>query len=80
MQPWWRVVLHKEPRLKHMISKDIDEPITIVDNLTGIDASLVIPEMSHNITLVGAIAFFRTYVVLVSEEFQRLGDDENGII
>jgi hypothetical protein len=80
MQPWWRVVLHKEPRSKRMVSEDIDEPITIVDNLIRIDASLVILEMPHNITLVGTIAFFRTYVVLVSEELQRLGDDENGVI
>lgn len=63
-----------------MVFEDIDEAITIVDNLIGIDASLVIIEMPHNITLMGAIALSRTYVMLASEELQRPGDDENGAI
>jgi uncharacterized membrane protein len=44
-----------------MVFEDIDEPITIVNNLIGIDVSLVIIEMPHNITLMGAIALSRTY-------------------
>jgi len=70
----------KELGSKHMVFEDIDEPITIVDNLIGIDASLVILEMPHNITLVGAIALSRTYVVLASEDLQRPRDDENHTI
>jgi hypothetical protein len=34
--------------------------------------------MPHNITLMGAIAFFGMDVMLASEKLQRLGDDEDG--
>jgi hypothetical protein len=61
-----------------MVFKGIDELVTIVDNVIGIDTLLVIPEMPHNITLMGAIALFGMDVMLASEKLQRLGDDEDG--
>jgi hypothetical protein len=74
----WKVVLHKEPRSKHILVFDSDE-VTMLDNLIEVDVPLKIPKILRNITLVGAIELIGANAILAVEELQRLsGDDEVG--
>jgi hypothetical protein len=77
--PGWKVVLHKEPRSKHILVFDSDE-VTMLDNIIGVDVPLEIPEVPRNMALVGAIELTGVDAILVVEEFQRSSsDDEVGL-
>jgi hypothetical protein len=77
--PRWKVVLHKEPRSKHILVFDSDE-VTTLDNLIGVYVLLEIPKVPKNMALVGAIELTGADAILAVEKLQRsFGDDEVGL-
>ncbi len=77
--PGWKVVLHEEPRSKHILVSNSDE-VTMLDNLIGVDVPLEFPGVPRNMALVGAIELTRADAILAAEELQRSSsDDEVGL-
>ncbi len=74
--PWWKVVLHKEARFKHIIVENSEEISTPIDNVIGIEVPLIIPEVLGNIALVGAIELAGTEAILAVVGLQKPFDDE----
>jgi len=54
-QPWWKVVLHKEPHSKRVVIEIGEEQPVIQDNVISIKVLLEILDMPCNMVVVGAI-------------------------
>jgi hypothetical protein len=74
--PWWKVVIHKEARFKHIVVENREEISTPIDNVIGIEVPFIIPEVLSNATLVGAIELTRTEAILAVVGLQKPFDDE----
>jgi hypothetical protein len=69
--PWWKIVLHKEPRSKRVVIENNEEINILVDNVIDTEAPLQIPEALSDTTLVGAIELTRADAILTVEGLQR---------
>jgi hypothetical protein len=65
--PWWKIVLHKEPRSKQVVVENSKEINILVDNVIDTEAPLQIPEAPSDTTLVGAIELIRADAILATE-------------
>jgi len=73
---WWKVVLDKEARFKHIVAKTSEEINTPIDNVIRTKVPLIIPEVLNNITLVAAIELIRIEAILAAVGLQMPYDDE----
>jgi hypothetical protein len=76
-QPWWKVVLHKEPCSRHVVTKAGEEQPVIQDNVIGVEASLEIPDVLRNMAMVGAIELCGIVAIMASVELQMPGEDDD---
>jgi hypothetical protein len=74
--PWWKIVLHKEPRSKHVVVENNEEINILVDNVNDIEAPLQILEAPINTTFVGAIELTGVDAILVVKGLQRPSNDD----
>ncbi len=74
--PWWKIVLHKEPRSKQVVVENSEEINIPVDNVIDTEVPLHIPEAPSDSTLVGAIELTGADVILAAEGLQRLSNDD----
>jgi len=75
-QPWWKVVLHKEPRSKHVVIKAKEEQLMIQDNVISIEVRLEILDVACHMAMVGAIELCGTKAIMAFVELQMLGEDD----
>jgi hypothetical protein len=78
-QPHWKVVLHKEPRSRRVISENIIDTVTLLDNCIGAKVPLEIPDLPSNTALVSAIELSGDDVILAAEALQRPFDDDEDV-
>ncbi len=76
-QPWWKVVLHKEPRFRRVVTEAREEQTVIQDNVIGVEVPLEIPDVPHNMAMVGAIELCGTKAIMASAELQMPGEDDD---
>ncbi len=76
-QPWWKVVLQKEPRSKRVVTEAWEEQTVIQDNAIGVEVPLEIPDVPHNMAMVGAIELCGTEAIMASTELQMPGEDDD---
>ncbi len=53
--PWWKIVLHKEPKSKHVVAENNEDISTFTNNVINTKVTLQIPKAPSHNTLVGAI-------------------------
>ncbi len=76
-QPWWKVVLHKEPCFKCVVTKAREEQLVIQDNVISVEVPLEIPYIPHNMAMVGAIELCGTHTIMASAKLQMPGEDDD---
>ncbi len=70
--PWWKMVLHKEPRSKLVVVENSEKINIHVDNVIDTEAPIQILEASSDTTLVGAIELTGADAILAVEGFKGL--------
>ncbi len=75
-QTWWKVVLHKEPRSRRLVTEAGEEQTVIQDNVIGVEVPLEIPDVPHNMAMVGAIELCGTDAIMAFVELQMPGEDD----
>ncbi len=70
-------MLHKEPRSRRVVIEAGEEQTMIQDNVIGIEVPLEIPDVLHNMAMVGAIELCGTEVIMASAELQMPGEDDD---
>jgi len=68
--PWWKMVLHKEPRSKLVVVENSEKINIHVDNVIDTEAPIQILEASSDTTLVGAIELTGADAILAVEGFK----------
>ncbi len=76
-QPWWKVVLHKEPHSRRVVAEVQEEQPVIQDNVVGVKVPLEIPNVPRNMAMVGVIELCGTETIMASIELQMLGEDDD---
>jgi hypothetical protein len=76
-QPWWKVVLDKEPHSRRVVIEVREEQHVIQDNVIGIEVPLEILDMPCNMAVVGAIELCGTKAIMASAESQMPGEDDD---
>jgi len=76
-QPWWKVVLHKEPHSRHVVTEAGEEQTVIQDNVIDVEVPLEIPNVLHNMAMVGAIKLCGTKAIMASTELQMPSEDDD---
>ncbi len=61
-------MLHKEPRSRHVVVEAKEEQPMIQDNVISIEVLLKIPDVPHNMAMVGAIELCGTKAIMASIE------------
>ncbi len=70
-------MLHKEPGSRHVVTKAEEEQPVIRNNVIGIKVPSEIPDVLHNMAMVGAIELCGTKAIMASVELQMLGEDDD---
>ncbi len=76
-QPWWKVVLHKEPHSRLVVTEAKEEQTVIRNNVIGIEVPLEILDVPHNMAMVGAIELCGIEVIMASAELQMSCEDDD---
>jgi hypothetical protein len=76
-QPWWKVVLHKEPRSRRVVTEAGEEQTVIQDNVIGVEVPLEIPNVPHNMAMVGAIELCGIEAIMAYAKLQMPGEDDD---
>jgi hypothetical protein len=75
-QPDWKVVLHKEPRLRQVVLETTNETIVVLDNKIRTKVPLELLDPPSNMALVGAIELSGDDAILAVQTLQRPSDDD----
>jgi hypothetical protein len=54
-----------------------EKQTVIQDNVIGVEMPLEIPDVPHNVAMVGAIELCGTYAIMASAELQMPGEDDD---
>ncbi len=70
-------MLHKEPRSRRVVTEAGEEQIVIQDNVIDVEMPLEIPDVLHNMAMVGAIELCGTKAIMASTELQMPSEDDD---
>ncbi len=70
-------MLHKEPRSRRVVTEAGEEQTVIQDNVIGVEVPLEIPNVPHNMAMVGAIELCGIEAIMAYAKLQMLGEDDD---
>jgi len=75
--PWYKVVLHKEPHYRHVVTKAKEEQLVVEDNVIGVEVPIKIPNVPRNMAMVGTIELCGTKAIMAFIKLQMLDEDDD---
>ncbi len=70
-------MLHKEPHSRHVVTEAKEKQLVIQDNVIGVEVPIKIPNVPHNMAMVGTIELCGTKAIMASIKLQMLGEDDD---
>jgi len=78
--PWWKIVLHKELRSKHVVAENNEEVSTLANNVISTKVTLQILEAPSHNTFVGAIQLTGANTILTIQGLQKPSANEEEVM
>jgi hypothetical protein len=66
-----------EPCFRRVVTEAGEEQTVIQDNVIGVEVPLEIPDVPHNMAMVGAIELCGTEAIMASAKLQMPGEDDD---
>jgi hypothetical protein len=69
--PWWKVVLHKEPRSWRVVANTYNNCMDMCDSMSGLEVPLEFLDLKNVETSIGAIKLNREQSLLVTQALRN---------